>query len=185
MQKKILRHIKSCPVVVLLWLLGGVSGLTAEEQVFQKIDSYVAGMLGTPVPESRTLWVDQDLRDVIGGIIKYPAPLRIPYWQKQDMSVWILNDLGKLYPITAGVTVKGGRIYDISVLIYRESHGAEVRYPAFRKQFEGASLTGDRKLDKTIHGISGATLSTNTMKRLARLALVLDQKITGQTAIGD
>ena len=66
-------------------------------------------------------------------------------------------------------------LVDVRVLIYRESRGWEVKYPAFTDQFRGARLTSDGKLDQSIDGISGATLSVHALTRLARLALLLDQ----------
>jgi hypothetical protein len=51
-----------------------------------------------------------------------------------------------------------------------------VRYPAFRKQFEGASLVG-MKLDRNVDGISGATLSVWAMTSIAELSLFLDQYV--------
>jgi hypothetical protein len=51
-----------------------------------------------------------------------------------------------------------------------------VRYPAFTKQFEGASLKGE-KLDRNVDGISGATLSVWAMTSIAELSLFLDDYV--------
>jgi hypothetical protein len=81
-------------------------------------------------------------------------------------------------PITAGVVVEDGKILDISVLSYRESRGHEVQSRAHRAQYFGATITPKKKLDLPINGISGSTLSVNSMKRMARIALLLHNHVT-------
>jgi len=53
----------------------------------------------------------------------------------------------------------------------------EVRYPFFTDQYKDASLQKDKQLDRTIDGISGATLSVRALTKLARLALYLHHHI--------
>jgi hypothetical protein len=89
--------------------------------------------------------------------------------------VWILEEVGKEEPITAGFVVADGRIDHVRVLVYRESRGGEVRYPAFLKQFKSSKLAQDNTLDGSIDGIAGATLSVGAMERMARLALFFDR----------
>jgi uncharacterized protein with FMN-binding domain len=72
-----------------------------------------------------------------------------------------------------GIVVSDNRIERISVLVFRETRGYEVRYPFFTRQFENAALTPALDLDQHIDGITGATLSVNAVSRLARLALLL------------
>jgi len=66
------------------------------------------------------------------------------------------------------------------VLIYRETHGHEVQYPFFRNQFKGLKLiSGKRpKLNKSIDGISGATLSVNALTKLAKISLYLEDLVS-------
>ena len=87
------------------------------------------------------------------------------------MNQLILEEIGKVKPITAGFIVEDNRLTEIQILIYRESHGWEVRYPFFTRQFSGLRLDEDMKLDSNIDGISGATLSVGAIERLSRLAL--------------
>ena len=91
-------------------------------------------------------------------------------------TAWILEEIGKTEPITFGVVIKEGQIQNIKVLEFREIRGWEVRYPAFTKQFEGASLKG-AKLDRNVDGISGATLSVWAMTSIAELSLFLDDYV--------
>ena len=96
--------------------------------------------------------------------------------KKDDKTAWILEEIGKTEPITFGVVIKDGQIQKIKVLEFREIRGWEVRYPAFTKQFEGASLKGT-KLDRNVDGISGATLSVWAMTSIAELSLFLDDYV--------
>ena len=89
--------------------------------------------------------------------------------------VWILEETGKEQPITTGLVVEGQALADVRVLVYRESHGWEVKYPAFTDQFRGLKLTNDHLLTARIDGISGATLSVRALTKLARVALLLDR----------
>jgi hypothetical protein len=101
--------------------------------------------------------------------------VRVRYWARGARTAWILEEIGKTQPITTGIVVDQGAIARIAVLVYRESHGWEVRYPFFTTQFKGATLSGTHQLDRSIDGISGATLSVRALTRLARVALLLMQ----------
>ena len=74
-------------------------------------------------------------------------------------------------PITIGVVIDQGKISSVKILAYRESRGGEVRYPAYMAQYQGATLTDKYKLDKSIDGITGATLSVWAVNKVAALAL--------------
>ncbi len=104
-----------------------------------------------------------------------PHQMRQRYWKTGNSSAWILEEIGKEEPITAGFVVTDGKIAQARILTYRESRGWEVRYPAFLKQFQGAQLQADDHLNQPVDGISGATLSVNAMVRMARLALYFDK----------
>jgi Na+-transporting NADH:ubiquinone oxidoreductase subunit NqrC len=72
--------------------------------------------------------------------------------------------------------VQAGKLKQVSILTFRESRGGEVRYPAFTDQFPGAALKNDHHLDRSIDGISGATLSVRAVEKTARIALFLHQQ---------
>jgi len=125
-------------------------------------------------PASAVLWITQSLRESITRILGHaPDALRVRYWGENHRTAWILDEIGKERPITVGLVVDNGRLETVKVLAFRESRGWEVRYPFFTDQFKGASLTGDNELDRSIDGISGATLSVRALNKLARLALFL------------
>jgi hypothetical protein len=50
-----------------------------------------------------------------------------------------------------------------------------VRHDFFTNQFKGLTLDDQNNLNGRIDGISGATLSVNALRNLARLALYVDR----------
>jgi Na+-translocating ferredoxin:NAD+ oxidoreductase RnfG subunit len=88
--------------------------------------------------------------------------------------VVIDNVLGKSERITMAVGVGlDGRVVRVEILSYRESHGQEVRLPAWRRQFEGKTSAAPLRVGKDIAGISGATLSCNSVTEGVRQAVTL------------
>jgi hypothetical protein len=130
-------------------------------------------------PAPGTLWVSPELRVTVEETLGQRFPLlRVRYWQADDTTAWILDQVGKEQPITIGISVRGGRIDLVRVLEFRESRGWEVRYPFFTDQFHGAALVADGEIDKGIDGITGATLSVAAVGRAVKLALLLDGQLT-------
>lgn len=102
---------------------------------------------------------------------------RMRYWQKGTRRVWILEEIGKTLPITVAYVIDKGKISQVKVLIYRESHGYEVSYPYFTKRFRKMYLKKGKGLNKRVTNIAGATLSVRAMTKMARVALLLDQQV--------
>jgi hypothetical protein len=153
----------------------------AREEVIQPPEQFVAEVVGQADAKPEVLWLTRDLAAEAGRILGHaPMQLRQRYWKVEGRTVWVLDEIGKEEPITAGFIVDNGKIRQARVLVYRESRGGEIRYPAFLKQYEGTALDGERQLDRNIDGISGATLSVRAMGRMARLALYFDQLARGQ-----
>lgn len=151
-------------------------GSVLAAQVLQRPSAFIAQAFGGAPPRARILPVTSAMRGPISRIMGRGIGSRVRYWKGGGKTVWILNEIGKYKPITTGFVISSGSIRRIKVLIYRESHGFEVRYPAFTGQFRGARLSGAR-LSRGISSISGATLSVNALKRLAALALYLDSQV--------
>lgn len=127
------------------------------------------------------IWLNDELRQGIQNILhhKYPS-LRVRYWTHEKRTAWILDEIGKVHPITFGVSIENGRILEIAVLEFRESRGGEIRHPFFTKQFTNASLDQRKNtatLTNSIDGITGATLSVRAAKKVATLALYFHQQI--------
>ena len=143
----------------------------AREEVIEPPASFLAAAFGKTPPKPKMLWLTKPLQERIATALGHPLPvLRLRYWQQDGRTAWILEEVGKSEPITAGFVIEDGRIVRASVLIYRESRGYEIR-----TQFVGAGLDDKGKLDRRIDGIAGATLSVHAMIRMARTALLLDE----------
>ncbi|MBV8504147.1 MAG: FMN-binding protein [Paucibacter sp.] len=69
-----------------------------------------------------------------------------------------------------------GRIRSVEVLNYRESHGYEIKLPAWRKQFEGKGGDAKLRVGEDIANISGATLScTHVTDGVRHLVALVDR----------
>ncbi len=162
--------------VALLVLLLLSFGLRAE--VYLPPEQFLAESFDGQAPKPGVLWIAGDTREAVEKILGHrPGALRVRYWARGARTAWILEEIGKTQPITTGIVVDNGSVARITVLIYRESRGWEVRYPFFTDQFKGTKLVGANELDRNIDGISGATLSVRALTRLARVALLLDAKV--------
>jgi Na+-transporting NADH:ubiquinone oxidoreductase subunit NqrC len=91
----------------------------------------------------------------------------------------VLDDVvGKFELISYAVGINpDASIRQVEILTYRESHGGEVRLPAWRKQFAGKTAKGGAlAIGHGIANISGATLScthlTDGVRRIAAIAQV-------------
>lgn len=145
------------------------------DRIFQAPEDFISEVFHEN-PQPKLLWLPKNAQAELGRILGHaPGQLRQRYWGEGSRTLWILEEIGKEDPITAGFVVQDGRIERAKVLVYRESRGMEVRYPAFLNQFKGVSLAGDNRLDHGIDGISGATLSVHAMERMAREALYFDR----------
>jgi hypothetical protein len=137
-------------------------------------ESFVAAQFTNP-PVPATMALTGEKAKAVEDILGHPyARKEVGYWRAEEKTVWILEARGKTHLITTGFVVQDGCISTCQVLVYRESRGREVRAERFVRQFKGASLTKDRGLNRRIDGITGATISVNAMKNMARLALYLD-----------
>ncbi len=149
------------------------------ERVYKKTSQYVSDAFGGDVPIKETVWVIGQLRDDINAVNAgfVDTPVRYRYWKKGNRTLWVLENVARTMMFTTGVVVENGIIEDISVLTYRESRGHEIQNRVHRAQFYGAQLKDDLTLNQPINGISGSTLSANSMKRMARIALLLHNDI--------
>jgi hypothetical protein len=146
--------------------------------VYQEPAEFIDQVFDKNPPKAEVLWLDKTLKEKIAGILDHNySGLRIRYWQQDKKSAWVLDEIGKEKPITAGIVINNGEIEQLKILAFRESRGWEVRHDFFTGQFKQASLKHDQQLDKKIDNISGATLSVRAVSKLARIALLLDQQI--------
>ena len=141
---------------------------------YQQPEVFLQETFPEGIPKPEVVWLTKSIRPAVEEILAHkPAVLRIRYWRKQDRTAWILEEIGKEKPITTGVVINKGIVERIKVLVFRESRGWEVRHNFFTDQFMGAALKDNHYLNKSIDGISGATLSVRALEKQARVALFL------------
>lgn len=136
---------------------------------------------------SKTLWLKKPMQEKIKRILNHKYPkLRLRYKTlsplensapSQITTIWFLEEIGKEKPISFGISVKNSNVQLIRVLEYRESRGYEVHIPAFTEQFDQIGVDNNGLLDKDIDGITGATMSVNAMKKIARLSILLHNTV--------
>jgi hypothetical protein len=161
----------------LLFLLLLLSFPAFSEQ-YQSQDDFLKQAFSGQPPKPKILWINKTLKKRVEKILQHkPGFLRTRYWQKDSLSVWILEEIGKTQPITVGVIIEKDKIKKIKVLAFRESRGWEVKHDFFTDQFKDAELTSNLKLNRPIDGISGATLSVRALNKIARIALLFNQYI--------
>lgn len=89
---------------------------------------------------------------------------------------WFIVDevVGKHEFITYGTAISpDGKVIGVEILSYRETHGGQVREPAWRKTLQGKTLADRFKLDEDVPNISGATLSCrNVMDGVKRMLVI-------------
>ena len=156
-----------------------IVAFTQADTVYETPDNFVREAIPSspaqPLKPS-VLWLDKAVQEEITRLIGHPYPqARLRYWRQGPTSVWILEEIGKENPITAGFVITGDQIARAQVLVYRETRGMEIHLPAFLQQFNGNKLE-DSKLTRKIDGIAGATMSVNAMVKMAQLALLLNTK---------
>ncbi|MDT8997890.1 FMN-binding protein [Paucibacter sp. APW11] len=101
--------------------------------------------------------------------------LRLAWRGKELLGVLVADEvIGKFELISYAVGVGAdGVLKGVEILAYRESHGSEIRLPAWRKQFVGKTAAAPIKLGDDIANISGATLScghvTEGVKRIVQV----------------
>lgn len=164
-------------LLVSLLLLTPYSALA--DSVYQQPDTFIKEVFNGNPPATKVVWLQKDLRARIENILQHKYKgFRIRYWQQDQRSAWILDEIGKEKPITTGIVINNNRIETVRILIFRESRGWEVKHDFFTTQFDDASIDDDTHLNNTIDNISGATLSVRAVSKLARIALLLHKLVT-------
>ncbi len=171
--------------LVLFLLLGSLNinvWAGVDEQIYLSQQDFLSQNLGADF-ESKVIWFDEALRAQLTTQLKYlPSSPRLRYWQAENKRAWIVEEIGRDKPITLGFIVQNNTITKFEVLVFRESRGYEIRYPAFAQQLNhmGLEMAGEQlKLNQPVDNITGATLSVNAVKKMARFVLYLDAHLSG------
>lgn len=74
------------------------------------------------------------------------------------------NEMGKHAPITFAVRLdRDLKVREVTVMVYREEIGFQVRYSTFLNQFKGKTLADPIRLGRDIDAVSGATISSRSL----------------------
>lgn len=186
----LIRNVLICLVLQAAPLFGGAA-FAAEDPTFELSgDEFVAGVFGGAVPPEQRVWIRDELKAEVEEVLQHRAAfLRTRYWLKDELSVWILEEIGKEKPITIGVVVRNTgvtqQIDEVKILAFRESRGWEVKHEFFTDRLKGVRRIFDRggsRLEPRFDGIVGATLSVNAVRKIAEIALILDEHVRQQDA---
>jgi len=88
------------------------------------------------VPKPQRLWIDKQKQSEIKRLFN-PGQIKLSYryWQNQNKTLWVLDEIGKERNITTGIVIVNNSIQKVEVLIYRESRGGQVQNPRFTQQY--------------------------------------------------
>ncbi|KGJ89540.1 FMN-binding protein [Thalassotalea sp. ND16A] len=163
--------------IFILLIITSTAFSVSANGVYQSNDQFLEQAFNAEIPKAEVLWLTAEDKAAISAIMNRKFnKLRIRYWQQDVATVWILDEIGKEKPITIGVHIEDNKIVNLKVLAFRESRGDEVRHQFFTKQFIDAELNEENQLTQHIDGITGATLSVRALKKVARLALWLNNR---------
>ena len=99
-------------------------------------------------------------------------------WQGSTLLGVLVADavIGKFELIGYAVGIAAdGSVRQVEILSYRESHGHEIRLPAWRRQFVGKTASAPLRVGDDIANISGATLScSHVTDGVRRIVAVVD-----------
>lgn len=164
----------ACAVTAPVFATQYLSPEQAQKLMFPEADAFRAVPLTLDTAQMRQV-------EQVGGL-----PARSPHWRvvgaykgEALQGYMVLDDvIGKFELISYAVGINpDATVRQVEILTYRESHGGEIRLPAWRRQFVGKSArSGDLRIGGGINNISGATLScthvTDGVRRIAAVAQV-------------
>ena len=91
------------------------------------------------------------------------------------------NVYGKTLPITFLVVYdETGKINDCFIVKYREPRGYGVKQQSWLNQFVGKDANSEFKVGSEIHGITGSTISVNSVARGIRKLSILYEKLKSE-----
>jgi hypothetical protein len=152
--------------------------IAVADNIYQQPAEFISEAFEGAPPVAKVFWIGKETSPQITKIMGHHYPiLKIKYWLKNKRSVWVLEEIGKVKPITTGIVIDDGKIAFLKVLIYRESHGWQVKRAFFTDQFKEVALIDGEKLSHAIDGISGATMSVDALRNLTKLALFLYEQV--------
>ena len=162
-----------------LILLGGI--LLGGNPIRDVTEKYIISQFDVDVSiYMHTLKLDTELKVLVQNKVKQRFYRdKLYYWNISNNDTTIAyalmdNVLGKSMPITFLVILNNeGSILASEVIKYREAYGSEVGNKNWLAQFTYFNDTTDFKVGKNIDGISGATISVNSLsKGIQKIAIL-------------
>ncbi len=103
---------------------------------------------------------------------------------EQSRLGWLLIDdvIGRTEAITYALALDAnGKILSLEIMEYRETHGSEIRLPAWRRQFVGHTPDAPPQFGTDVRNIVGATLSCrHVTEGVAQLLDLFRQHLAGR-----
>ena len=94
---------RQLPALALIGLLLLPAASPTMERVYQTQDELVAEMFGN-LPQAKVLWLIYEIQAEVAKILGHPPwQLRQRYWSDGTRTLWVLEEIGKEKPITAGL----------------------------------------------------------------------------------
>ncbi len=167
---------------VLMTLVFGSTLLSASEDerredvYLTKKEAFALAFPGAEKIKKEKKWLTDTQIEAIGKILgEEYQERRVTYYfglnaEGQPIGAMVIgNEIGRSYPITFMVVIHpDGTVKDVEIMVYRESHGWEVRFESFLSQFFGRNA---RDLFDNINNITGATLSVRSLTRGVKKAV--------------
>ena len=139
---------------------------------------FLAEIFSDSLPFPEVLWIDREMKSCIENILGHKISyFRLKYWKLSKGSVWILSEKSKTKPLKLGIVIKNERVHHLKVLGSLEREGQAVKSTYFLNQFIGRKITRKKLLDLEIDSVSGATVSSNVIIRIVRVALYMNSHI--------
>ena len=83
---------------------------------------------------------------------------------KIDGYALIDDEVGKVQPITFVTRINpDGKVAQVEIMVYRESHGGEVTSKRFLNQFRQKNFNDELRIGSSIVNVTGATLSSHAL----------------------
>ena len=109
--------------------------VAAADDVYQEPDRFVAEAFAGHPPPPQILWLTGTLREDAQRILGHaPDALRVRYWRAGARSAWILEEIGKDQPITAGFVVEAGALLTTFLLVRDVARGEAFEVGRFELQ---------------------------------------------------
>lgn len=146
----------------------------AQHAVFPEADSFTPVAVAPSAAQLQTLLAQAGPQPPHGNIRIWKATrggVLLGY-------VFVDDVIGKENLITYAVGIDaGGALRNLEIMSYRESHGGEIRNPAWRAQFDHRSALAEVRFGVDIKNISGATLSSEHVTQGVRWLMALWQSL--------